>query len=116
MLATARRPVLILGSDVWLGRAEAAARSCAEELRLPVITNGQARGVLPNRHELLISRARGIALAEADLVIVAGTPLDFRLKYGRFGPRTPRPPSSTSPTPPAGWPATARWRPGLPGT
>ncbi|HEY6792968.1 MAG TPA: acetolactate synthase, partial [Trebonia sp.] len=85
LLATARRPVLILGSDVWLGRAEAAARSCAEELRLPVITNGQARGVLPNRHELLVSRARGIALAEADLVIVAGTPLDFRLKYGRFG-------------------------------
>jgi acetolactate synthase-1/2/3 large subunit len=92
LLATARRAVLILGSDVWLGRAEAAARSCAEELRLPVITNGQARGVvpggpLPGGPELLVSRARGIALAEADLVIVVGTPLDFRLKYGRFGPK-----------------------------
>ena len=89
LLAAARRPVLILGSDVWLGRAEAAARSCAEELRLPVITNGQARGVipggpLPGGPELLV-RARGIALAEADLVIVVGTPLDFRLKYGKFG-------------------------------
>jgi acetolactate synthase I/II/III large subunit len=92
LLAGARRPVLVLGSDVWLGRAEEAARSCAEELRLPVITNGQARGVipagpLPGGPELLVSRARGIALAEADLVIVAGTPLDFRLKYGRFGPK-----------------------------
>ncbi len=86
LLATTRRPVLVLGSDVWLGRAEAEARSCAEELRLPVITNGQARGVLPHRHELLVTRARGIALAQADLVIVAGTPLDFRLKYGTFGP------------------------------
>jgi acetolactate synthase-1/2/3 large subunit len=87
LLSTARRPVLILGSDVWLGRAEEAARSCAEELRLPVITNGQARGVLPYGHELLVSRARGVALAEADLVIVAGTPLDFRIKYGSFGPK-----------------------------
>ncbi|HUN33373.1 MAG TPA: acetolactate synthase [Trebonia sp.] len=86
LLATARRPVLILGSDVWLGRAEAAARACAEELRLPVITNGQARGVLPGGHELLVTRARGLALAQADLVIVAGTPLDFRLRYGKFGP------------------------------
>jgi acetolactate synthase I/II/III large subunit len=87
LLAAARRPVLVLGSDVWLGRAEAAARACAEELRLPVITNGQARGIIPGGHELLVSRARGLALAEADLVIVAGTPLDFRLKYGKFGPK-----------------------------
>src|SRR5262249_2922625 len=87
LLAGARGPVLVLGSDVWLGRAEAAARSLAEELRLPVITNGQARGVLPGGHELLVSRARGIALAQADLVIVAGTALDFRLRYGKFGPK-----------------------------
>jgi acetolactate synthase-1/2/3 large subunit len=87
LLNAARRPVLVLGSDVWLGRAEAAARACAEELRLPVITNGQARGIIPGGHELLVSRARGLALAEADLVIVVGTPLDFRLKYGRFGPK-----------------------------
>jgi acetolactate synthase-1/2/3 large subunit len=85
LLTAARRPVLVLGSDVWLGRAEAAARACAEELRLPVITNGQARGVLPGGHELLVTRARGLALAEADLVIVVGTPLDFRLRYGKFG-------------------------------
>src|SRR5215472_8818993 len=87
LLAGARRPVLVLGSDVWLGRAEEAARACAEELRLPVITNGQARGIIPGGHELLVSRARGLALAEADLVIVAGTPLDFRMKYGKFGPK-----------------------------
>jgi len=86
LLATARRPVLILGSDVWLGRAEAAARACAQELGLPVITNGQARGVLPGGHELLVTRARGLALAQADLVIVVGTPLDFRVRYGKFGP------------------------------
>jgi acetolactate synthase I/II/III large subunit len=87
LLRTARRPVLVLGSDVWLGGAEDAARRAAEELRLPVIANGQARGVLPRGHELLVTRARSVALREADLVIVVGTPLDFRLGYGSFGPQ-----------------------------
>jgi acetolactate synthase-1/2/3 large subunit len=79
--------VLVLGSDVWLGGAEDAARQAAQELRLPVIANGQARGVLPRGHELLVTRARSVALRQADLVIVAGTPLDFRLGYGSFGPK-----------------------------
>jgi acetolactate synthase-1/2/3 large subunit len=87
LLGTARRPVLVLGSDVWLGGAEVPARRAAEELRLSVIANGQARGVLPRGHELLMTRARSAALRQADLVIVAGTPLDFRLGYGSFGPK-----------------------------
>jgi acetolactate synthase-1/2/3 large subunit len=87
LLHSALRPVLVLGSDVWLGSAEQAARQAAEELRLPVIANGQARGVLPGGHELLVTRARSVALRGADLVIVAGTPLDFRLGYGSFGPK-----------------------------
>jgi acetolactate synthase I/II/III large subunit len=87
LLAAASRPVLVLGTDVWLGRAEDAAREAARALRLPVIANGQARGVLPGGHELLVTRARSLALAEADLVIVAGAPLDFRLRYGSFGPK-----------------------------
>jgi acetolactate synthase-1/2/3 large subunit len=86
LLRAARRPVLVLGSDVWLGGAEDAALRAAQELRLPVIANGQARGVLPRGHELLVTRARSAALRDADLVIVAGTPLDFRLRYGVFGP------------------------------
>ena len=85
LLAQARRPVLVLGSDVWLDGAHEAARRAAEELRLPVIANGQGRGILPAGHDLLVSRARPVALGEADLVIVAGTPLDFRLGYGEFG-------------------------------
>ncbi len=87
LILAARRPVLVLGSDVWLGGAEDAARQAAQELHLPVIANGQARGVLPRGHELLVTRARSAALRQADLVIVAGTPLDFRLGYGSFGPK-----------------------------
>lgn len=85
LLAEAERPVLVYGSDVWMDRAEEAARDFAETWRLPVIPNGQGRGILPAGHELLVTRARGDAFAQADLVVVVGTPLDFRLGYGWFG-------------------------------
>ncbi len=93
LLAAAARPVLILGSDVWLDGAEHAARSAAERLQLPVIANGQGRGILPAGHPLLVTRARSVALGEADLVLVAGTPLDFRLGYGSFGGKNGTPPA-----------------------
>ena len=93
LIAGANRPVLVLGSDVWLGGAEAAAAAAAAALRLPVIANGQGRGVLPAGHDLLVTRARSVAFAEADLVVVAGAPLDFRLGYGEFGGRDGRPPA-----------------------
>jgi acetolactate synthase-1/2/3 large subunit len=85
LFAASERPVLILGSDVWLDGAETAARDAAVELGVPVIANGQGRGVLPAGHALLVTRARSVAVREADLVIVAGAPLDFRLGYGQFG-------------------------------
>jgi acetolactate synthase I/II/III large subunit len=93
LLATAHRPVLVIGSGVWLDGAEHAARAAAERLGLPVVANGQGRGILPAGHPLLVTRARSVAFAEADLVVVAGTPLDFRLGYGRFGGRAGTPPA-----------------------
>src|SRR5689334_16316893 len=93
LIARSSRPVLILGSDVWLGGAETAAREAASELRLPVVANGQGRGVLPAGHDLLVTRARSAAFGEADLVLVVGTPLDFRLGYGAFGGRDGRDPA-----------------------
>ncbi|HEY2521152.1 MAG TPA: acetolactate synthase [Streptosporangiaceae bacterium] len=84
-LARSQRPVLVLGSDVWLDGAEDAARACAEAWSLPVIANGQGRGILPAGHPQLVTRARSTAFREADLVVVAGAPLDFRLGYGQFG-------------------------------
>jgi acetolactate synthase-1/2/3 large subunit len=93
LLARSSRPVLVLGSDVWLDGAAVAARGAAEELGLPVVANGQGRGILPAGHELLVTRARSVAFGHADLVIVVGTPLDFRLGYGEFGGRDGAPPA-----------------------
>ncbi len=85
LLAAAERPVLVLGSDVWSDGAEEAARRLAETAGVPVVTNGMGRGVLPAGHPLLVTRARGSAFGGADLVVVVGVPLDFRLGFGVFG-------------------------------
>ena len=85
LLARAQRPVLVIGSDVWTDGAESAALRLAETAELPVITNGMGRGILPGGHPLLATRARSTAFGAADLVVVVGAPLDFRLGYGSFG-------------------------------
>ncbi|WP_109508327.1 acetolactate synthase [Nocardioides speluncae] len=85
LLAESRRPVLVLGTDVWADGAEDAALRLVEDLALPAITNGMGRGVIPGGHPLLVTKARGAAFKGADLVVVVGTPLDFRLGFGVFG-------------------------------
>ncbi len=85
LLGEAAHPVLVLGGDVWAGGAEESALRLAESLGIPVIANGMGRGVLPAGHPLLVTKARSAAFGEADLVVVVGTPLDFRLGYGVFG-------------------------------
>ena len=85
LLATAERPLLVLGGDVWADGAADAARRFATDLGLPTLTNGMGRGIVPGGHDLLVGRARRTATGECDLAIVVGTPLDFRLAYGSFG-------------------------------
>jgi acetolactate synthase-1/2/3 large subunit len=85
LVGASERPVLVAGGDVYWAHAEEPMRAFAESARVPVFVNGMGRGTLPADHELAFSRARSVALREADLVLVAGTPLDFRLGFGRFG-------------------------------
>ncbi|HEX2174387.1 MAG TPA: acetolactate synthase [Nocardioidaceae bacterium] len=94
LLSRAERPVLVLGTDVWSDGAEQEALRFVEDLALPAITNGMGRGVVPGGHPLLVTKARSTALGQADLVLVVGTPLDFRLGYGVFGGKDGAPPAS----------------------
>ncbi|MFN2526570.1 MAG: acetolactate synthase [Actinomycetota bacterium] len=87
LIEEAQRPVLVVGSNVWLDRAEDSLRELVEAAEIPVYMNGQGRGCLPADHRLVFSRSRSAALKQADLVIVAGAPLDFRLGFGQgFAP------------------------------
>jgi acetolactate synthase-1/2/3 large subunit len=89
LLARARRPVIMAGTGVWWGHAEAALLALAEQQRIPVLANGMARGAVPADHPLAFSRARSKALSEADVAVVVGVPMDFRLGFGAvFGAAT----------------------------
>src|SRR5947209_9245817 len=70
------------GTGLYWGRWENELLALAEALRIPVFLNGLARGCVPADHELFFSRARGTALSGADVAIVIGVPLDFRLGFG----------------------------------
>ena len=81
-LRDAERPVIMAGAGLYWGRGEEALRALAEELRIPVFLNGLARGCLPADHELAFSRSRSTGLQGADVALVIGAPLDFRLGFG----------------------------------
>jgi len=82
LLGEAERPALVAGGGVWWACAEEELVRFAEAAHIPVVLNGMARGMLPPEHPLFASRARGTALGAADLILVVGVPLDFRLHFG----------------------------------
>ncbi|GMU79173.1 MAG: acetolactate synthase large subunit IlvG [Acidimicrobiia bacterium] len=84
-IAAAQRPVLMLGGDVYWAGAEEAAVALVDDALLPAFVNDMGRGLLPADHRHAFSRARSLAFREADVVVVVGTPLDFRVGFGRFG-------------------------------
>jgi acetolactate synthase-1/2/3 large subunit len=82
LLADAERPVIMAGTDLYWGRGEGALLALAEARGIPVFLNGLARGCVPADHALAFSRARRTALKEADVALVVGVPMDFRLGFG----------------------------------
>ncbi len=89
LLKGAERPVIMAGTDLYWGHGEDALKELVETLRIPVFLNGLARGCIPADHELFFSRTRGQALKGADVALVVGVPMDFRLGFGgAFGDET----------------------------
>jgi acetolactate synthase-1/2/3 large subunit len=89
LLRDAERPVIMAGTDLYWGHGEQALLELAETLRIPVFLNGLARGCVAADHELFFSRARSQALKGADVALVVGVPMDFRLGFGgAFGEET----------------------------
>ncbi|MBW8060665.1 MAG: acetolactate synthase [Solirubrobacterales bacterium] len=89
LLAAAERPAIMAGTGLYWGHGEVELRALAEALGIPVFLNGLGRGCLPADHELALSRARGAGLKGADVALVVGVPIDFRLGFGgSFGEET----------------------------
>lgn len=83
LLARAERPVIFAGTPIWWDDAAEPLRHLAEHIQAPVFLNGGGRGSLPPNHPLFFSLARKTALGNADLLLLVGTKLDFRLNYGQ---------------------------------
>ncbi|MEN3283401.1 MAG: hypothetical protein V7607_4541 [Solirubrobacteraceae bacterium] len=86
LLRDAERPVIMAGTNLYWGHGEQALLALAGKLGIPVFLNGLARGCVPADHELFFSRARSNGLKGADVALVIGVPMDFRLGFGQsFG-------------------------------
>jgi acetolactate synthase-1/2/3 large subunit len=83
LVERAERPVIFAGTTVWWDDAAEPLRILAERQQAPVFLNGMGRGSLPPDHPLFFSRARRAALSGADVILLVGTKLDFRLNYGQ---------------------------------
>jgi len=83
LLVDAERPVVMAGGGVYWDDAAKSLALFAERAGAPVFMNGAGRGVLGTDHPNAFFHTRGWALGHADVVLVLGTPLDFRLGYGR---------------------------------
>jgi acetolactate synthase-1/2/3 large subunit len=89
LLRGAERPVVMAGTNLYWGHGEHALMELIEELRIPAFVNGLGRGCVPADHELYFSRARSTGLKGADVALVIGVPMDFRLGFGAsFGEET----------------------------
>ena len=82
LLSRAEAPAVIAGSSIWWDDAADVLRRLAEKAGMPVFLNGAGRGCLPPDHPCFFQHVRKEALSVADVVLVVGTPLDFRLGYG----------------------------------
>lgn len=87
-ITAAERPAFVIGSDVYFDGAEVELLAAVEHVRVPCFFNGLGRGMLAADHELAFLRTRALLKDRADLVVVFGAPLDFRLGFGRFGEAT----------------------------
>jgi acetolactate synthase-1/2/3 large subunit len=86
-LRNAERPMIMAGSAIYWSEAHEDLKKFIEKLNAPVYVNAMGRGSVPQDHPLFYNRSRRGALGRADAIVVIGTPMDFRLSYGkRFNP------------------------------
>ncbi|MFV2040118.1 MAG: thiamine pyrophosphate-binding protein, partial [Acidimicrobiales bacterium] len=86
LIASATRPMIMAGTSLKWSEGGPALGRFTEATHIPAFTNGMARGLLVMDHPQFFNRTRKQALAAADVVILAGTPLDFRMKFGHSIP------------------------------
>ncbi|MEW5964007.1 MAG: thiamine pyrophosphate-binding protein [Pseudomonadota bacterium] len=83
MLVNAERPAILLGQQVWTCRGHEEAVALLRGLDIPGYFNGASRGMLAPGDPHHFDRTRSLAFSKADVVVIVGTPFDFRMGYGK---------------------------------
>lgn len=83
LLVNAERPAILYGQQVWTGRGHKEAIALLRGLDIPGYFNGASRGLLPPGDPHHFDRTRSQAFAKADVIVIVGTPFDFRMGYGK---------------------------------
>ncbi|HIF79321.1 MAG TPA: thiamine pyrophosphate-binding protein [Gammaproteobacteria bacterium] len=83
ILVKAERPAVLLGQQVWSSRGHEDAINFVRELDIPAYMNGASRGMLPQSDPHHFDRTRSDAFKNADVILIVGTPFDFRMGYGK---------------------------------
>ena len=83
LLVNSERPAILYGQQVWTARGHEEASALLRALDIPGYFNGGSRGLLPPGDPHHFDRTRSNAFAEADVIVIVGTPFDFRMGYGR---------------------------------
>jgi len=83
ILVNAERPAILLGSQVWTCRGHQDAIDLVRTLNIPAYFNGAGRGILPPGDPHHFHRTRRDAFNKADVIVIVGTPFDFRMGYGK---------------------------------
>ena len=86
LLSKAERPMLMAGTAVKWSQAEDSMNSFINEIHLPTFCNGMGRGSVPWDSPQFLNRSRRDALAQTDCIVLAGTLLDFRMRFGKSIP------------------------------
>ncbi len=83
ILVKAERPAVLLGQQVWSSRGHEDAINFIRALDIPAYMNGASRGMLPQSDPHHFDRTRSDAFKNADVILIVGTPFDFRMGYGK---------------------------------
>jgi len=83
ILVKAERPAILYGTQVWTGRGHNEAIELVRKLNIPAYMNGSSRGMLPPGDPHYFNRTRSSAFGKADVIVIVGTPFDFRMGYGK---------------------------------
>ncbi len=83
ILVASERPCVLFGTQIWTCRGHEAAVEFARALNIPSYMNGSGRGIMPPGDPHHFSRTRRMAFDKADVIVIVGTPFDFRMGYGR---------------------------------